>query len=228
LVWKLHTYDGQNIASSLVIIRIDTLDSGVVSVLSLVRVLEEPKEHVDEIDEDISAKHALPEIPRVAHLSQEVEEKHGSSISVDNGIDTLISAEETSATRSITIGGRASECHNRNMAFNCPVGKVRITIWSSSTAERAKHGGEIGGGGGTNTDGHETRNDSRPNTNIRQPPKPLQRPNLSQYHPHNSNNEQANNKAKPIAIGAILADGDLGDGATEREDEDCDQHEHLQ
>jgi hypothetical protein len=73
-VWQLHTYDGQNITSSLIIVWVNTLNSGVISVLALVGVLEETEEHVDKIDKYIGAEHALPEVLGVVHLGQEVEE----------------------------------------------------------------------------------------------------------------------------------------------------------
>jgi hypothetical protein len=132
---NLHTYDGKNITSSLIIVWVDTLDGGIISVLALVGVLEETEKHVDEIDKYIGAEHALPEVPGVAHLGQEIEEKHGSTISVDDGIDTLISTEETGATRCVAVRWSASESPDWNGAFNCTVGKVRVTICKTRLAE---------------------------------------------------------------------------------------------
>jgi hypothetical protein len=123
-VWQFHTYDGQNISISLIIVWVDTLDGGVISVLAWVGVLEESEEHVDDIDEYIGAEHALPEVPRVAHLGQEVEEEHGSTVSVDDDIATLVSTEETGATRGESVRWSASEGPDQNSTCYCTVGKV--------------------------------------------------------------------------------------------------------
>jgi hypothetical protein len=204
------------------------LDGNVISVLALVGILEESKEHVDEIDEDIGAEHALPEVPGVAHLGQEVEEEHGSTVSVDDGIDTLVSTEETGATRCVSVRWSASELHNGNGAFNCTVGKVRVTKWKTRLAKGAEHSVIIRLGGGSHTDSHKGSDDGRPNREVGKPSKTLKRSNLAKNHTEESKNEEADNEAEPIAMYTVLANRNLGYRSTITEDKYSHQHEHLE
>jgi hypothetical protein len=225
---QLHTYDGQNITSSLIIVWVDTLDGGVISVLALVGVLEETEEHVDEIDKYIGAEHALPEVPGVTHLGQEVEEKHGPTVSVDDGIDTLVSTEETGATRCVSVRWSASESPDRNGAFNCTVGKVRVTICKTRLAEGAEHSSIIRLRGGSHTDGHKGSDDGRPDRKVGKPSKTLKRSNLAKNHTEDGDDEEADNEAKPIAIRTVLANRNLGYRSTKTEDKHSHQHKHLE
>lgn len=225
---RLHTYDGQYITSSLIIIWVDTLDGGVISVLALVGVLEESEEHVNEIDEDIGAKHALPEVPRVSHLGQKVEEEHCSTVSVDDGIDTLVSTEETGATRCESVRRSTSERLNWNVASDCAVGKVRVTICSTSTAEGAEHSRIIRARGGTHTDSHKGSDDSRPDREIGKPSKTLKRTNLAEDHTEDGDYEETDDEAKSITIRTVLANRNLGYRSTKTKDEHGYQHEHLE
>lgn len=222
------TNDRQDVAGSLIVVWVDTLDGSVVGVLALVGVLEQSEEHVGDIDEDISAEHALPEIPWVAHLGQEVEEEHGTTVGVDDGVDTLVSTEEPGATRSVTVWWTASELPDRNGAFNCTIGEVCVTIWSTSTAEGAKHSRVIWAGGGAHTDGHEADDDSRPDREVGKPSEPLKRTNLAEDHTEDSDDEEADNEAKSVAVRTVLANRYLGYGSTKTQDEHSDQHEHLE
>lgn len=221
-------YDGQDVTSSLIVVWVDTLNGGVVSVLALVGVLEETEEHVDEIDEDIGAEHALPEIPRVAHLGQEVEEEHGSTVGVDDGVDALVSAEETGTTRCESVRGSASKRPDGNGAFNCAVGKVRVTIWSTRAAEGAEHSRIVRPRGRTHTNSHEGTDDGGPDREVGEPSKTLKRTNLAKDHAENGDDEETDDEANSIAILAILANRHLRNGTAKTEDEHSHQHEHLE
>jgi hypothetical protein len=227
-VWEIHTNDGQNVTSSLVIVWVDTLDGGVVSVLALVRVLEQSEEHVNDIDEDISADHALPEVPRVTHLGQKVEEEHGSTVSVDDGIDTLVSTKETSATRCVSVRRSASESPDRNGAFNCAVGEVQVTVWSASTAEGAEHSRIVRARGGTDTDSHKGNDDGRPDGEVGKPSETLKCTNLAKDHTEDGDDEEADDEAKSIAMHTVFANGNLGYRSTKTENKHGHQHEHLE
>ena len=220
------TNNGQNVTSSLVVVWVDTLNGGVVCVLALLRVLEETEEHIDEVDENIGAQHALPEIPRVAHLSEKVEEEHGSSVGVDDGVDTLVSAEETSSSRCVSIRGSTSKGPDGNVAFHCAVGEIEVTICCTCTAERTEHGSVVGVRVACHADSHQGSDDSGPHGEIGKPSETLKRSNLAEDHTQNGNDEKAYNEANTVAIDTILADRDLGYGATKTEDKHGDQHEH--
>ena len=97
--------------------------------------MEESEEHVDDIDEYIGAEHPLPEVPRIAHLGQEIEEEHGSTVRVDNGVDTLVSTEEPSPTRCIAVRGSATKRLDRNRAVGITGGEIRVTVWGTWAAE---------------------------------------------------------------------------------------------
>ena len=204
------------------------MDGGVVSVLALVGVLKKSEEHVDQIDEDIGADHTLPEVPRVTHLGQEIEEEHGSTISVDDGIDTLVSAEETGATRSESVGRRACERLDRNVAFHCPVGKVLVAICSPSSTEGAKHGRIVRARGSTHSDSHKGSDDGRPDREIGKPSETLKRANLAKHHTEDGDDEEADNEAEPIAMSIVLSKRDLRYRSTKTEDKHSHQHEHLE
>jgi hypothetical protein len=108
----------------LVIVWADTLEILDIGVLALEGVLEDSEEHVGNIDKYIGAEHTLPEVPRITHLGHEIKEEHGSTISIDNSIETLISARETNATRGIaswwTTSKRSesSSHHMENLAVH--------------------------------------------------------------------------------------------------------------
>ena len=204
------------------------MDRGVVGVLALVGVLEESEKHVDEINENIGADHALPEVPRVAHLSQEVEEEHRSTVSVDDRIDTLERTEETGATRREPVRRSVGERPGRNRASNCPIREVRVTKWSTGTAERAQHNCIIRARSGTDADSHEGSDYGGPDREVGKPSEALQRPNLAKDHAQNGDDEQTDDEAHPIAIDPVLPNRDLRDRSTETEDQHSHQHEHLE
>jgi hypothetical protein len=222
------TDDRQNVTSSLVIVWVDGLDGSVVGVLALVGVLEKTKEHVDQIDEDIGAKHALPEIPRVAHLGEEVEEEHSSTVGIDDGVDTLVSAEETGSTRRESIRWSASKCLDRDVAFHRAVGEVPVTVCGASASKRAEHGCIVGLRSGAHTNSHEGGNNGRPDREVGKPSKTLEGTNLAQDHAEDGDNQEADDKAYSIAIHTVLANGNLGYRSTKTEDKHSDKHEHLQ
>jgi len=72
--------DVHDVGGGLPVIRGEALHHGVEGILSLVRVDKNTEEEVDDIDEDVGAEDTLPEIPGVAHLSQEGDEKHSTAI----------------------------------------------------------------------------------------------------------------------------------------------------
>ena len=55
----------------------------------------------------------------------------------------------------------------------------------------------------------------------------MKRADLAHEHTKDGKDEQAHDVAEAVAVNAILANGDLGDGSTVTEDEDSHQHEHL-
>ncbi len=205
------------------------MDGGVVGVLPLIGVLEETEKHVDEIDEDISAEHALPEIPRVAHLREEVEEEHGSTVGVDDGVDTLVSAEETSSTRCESVRWGASKSSDGNSTRSCAVGEVSVTIWSTGTAEGAQHGCIVGSSlSGTHTNSHEGTDDGCPNREVGKPPKSLKCTNLAEDHTEDGDDEETDDEANTVAVDTVLTDRHLGHRSSKTEDEHSHQHEHLE
>ena len=197
-------------------------------VLALEGVLEESEEHVGAIDENIGAEHAFPEVPRITHLGEEVEEQHGSTISVDDGIETLVSTEETGATRGKSVRWSASELPDRNRAFNGTVGKVRVTIWSSSTTVRGEHSRIIRARVSTHADSDKGTRDGRPDGQVGQPAEPLQRTNLANDHTEDGKDQEADDEAKAIAMYIGIAKGNLGDRSAVTEDQDSHQHDHLE
>jgi len=205
------------------------LDGGVVSVLSLVGVLEETEKHVDEIDEDISAEHALPEIPRVAHLREEIEEEHGSTVGVDDGVDTLVSAEETSSTRCESVRWGASKSSDGDGTLNCAVGEVGLTVCSSITAEGAQHSCKVGSSlGSTHTDSHEGTDDGCPNRKVCKPPKSLKCTNLAKDHTKDGDDEETDDEANTVAMNTVFTNRHLGYRSSKTKDEHSHQHEHLE
>lgn len=84
-----------DVGSCLPVVWRETLHNGIEGVLSLVAVDEETEEHVYDVDEDVGAENALPEVPWVAHLSQEGNEEHSTSIRIDGLIQTVQGADET-------------------------------------------------------------------------------------------------------------------------------------
>ena len=51
-------------------------------VLALVRIDEHAVEHVNKVDEELRAEHALPEIEWAAHLGHEFDEEHGPAVGI--------------------------------------------------------------------------------------------------------------------------------------------------
>lgn len=201
--------------------------------MALVRVLEDTKEHVDEVDENVSDEHSLPEVPWVAHLSEKIEEEHSASVRVDDAVDSLERAEEAGASRLISVGRCASEGLDWDVA-------VLSSIWEVDLSKRhldcgtvgAEHGCIVGLGVGGNTDGDEGYQDSSKNGEVGEPSEALESANLSKDHAQKSNDEQTDDEADTVAVDSyaiwsFLANGDLGNLASFTENQDGDQHDHL-
>jgi hypothetical protein len=194
----------------------------------LVRVLEDTKEHVDEVDENICNQHSLPEIPWVAHLSEEIEEKHGSAIRVDDAVDSLERAKEAHTTRSVTVRRRSSEFSDRDVAIDCSVREVNFTKGNvCSGAERAEHSRVIGFGVGSNTDSDERNQDGCQDREVGEPSKTLQSADLSENHAQEGDDEKANNEAESVTMFSTLANGNLRSFASFTENKHGHQHDHL-
>ena len=60
----------------------------------MVAISKDTEEHVAHVDEDVGAEKSLPEIPGMAHLSEERKEEHGSSVTVDRLVETIQGTDE--------------------------------------------------------------------------------------------------------------------------------------
>lgn len=225
----LLTHDSQNITRSTVVERSCTLDGGTECILTLVRVLEDTKEHVDEVDEDISNKHSLPEIPWVAHLSEEIEKEHSSSISVDDTVDTLERAEEAYTTGGVTVRWGSSKFPDWDVTINCSVREINFAKWNiNAGTEGAEHGSIIRFGVGSNTNSDERDKNGCQDGKVGEPSETLESTNLSKDHTKKSDNEEADNEAQSVAMFSVLANGDLRYFASFTENKHGYQHDHLE
>ena len=68
--------------------------------MALVAIHKDAEEHIDDVDECLGADQAFPEIPRLTHLGQEVEEQHGPSVGVDSLVKTVERGNKTFTTAS--------------------------------------------------------------------------------------------------------------------------------
>ena len=110
----------------------------------MVRVLEDTVEHVGDVDENVGTEHALPEVPRVAHLGHDVEENHGSTVRVDDVVDTLVSTEESFTTRGKSSSGAASELFDGLGACSISAREVLESKGSTASTITAKHSCIVG------------------------------------------------------------------------------------
>ena len=199
-----------------------------VSVLALVRVLENTIEHVGKIDENICANHALPKVPRVAHLGHEVEKDHSSTISVDNVVDALVSTKEPATTRGKSSRGAATELSDGLGACSITARKVRVSKWTSPGCTIiAKHSHIVRRSDSAYTNCNKCSSHGSPDREVRQPAETLKRADLTHKHTEDSKDKQADDIAKAVPMNAVVANGDLGDGSTITKDKDSNQHEHL-
>ncbi len=106
--------DVHDVGGGLPVIRRETLHDGVVGVLALVRVHEDAEEHVDNVDKDVSAENAFPEVPGVSHLGHEGDEEHGAAVGVDGLVETVQGAGEAIAAARCTRGWCTSVSMNRS------------------------------------------------------------------------------------------------------------------
>ena len=100
------------------------------------------KEDVDSCDEGLRAEHSLPEIPWVAHLSQESDEEKSTAPGVDHIIDPVELSSESKGLLLVGIRRWARKClygfdglNERglgdNLVVNSEVGRCDHTIKSS-------------------------------------------------------------------------------------------------
>jgi hypothetical protein len=64
----------------------------------------------------------LPEVPWIPHLSQQVEEQHSTTISINDRVDALVSSKETFTTGSVARRRLARESADRLSAAG-------VTTW---------------------------------------------------------------------------------------------------
>lgn len=72
-------------------------------------VNESAEEDVDNADEGLCAEHALPEVPGVAHLSEESDEEESTTVGVDHGVDAVELAGEAGGLLHVCIRGWAGK-----------------------------------------------------------------------------------------------------------------------
>lgn len=113
-----------DIGRRLPVVRRETLHHGVVGVLALVGVHEETEEEIHDVDEDIGAEDALPEIPRVAHLREEGDEEHGAAVGVDGLVETVERGGEAGSACCGAVGGCAGVLGYRVGDVEIGVGRV--------------------------------------------------------------------------------------------------------
>jgi len=89
--------------------RLDGISDVGDGVLAVVSIDESAEEDVHDADERLCGQHSLPEIPRVAHLSEESNEEEGTAIGVDERVDAVELAGETICLLHVGVRGWAGE-----------------------------------------------------------------------------------------------------------------------
>ena len=159
-----------------------TLHDGVVGVLALVGVDEETEEHVADVDEDICAEEAFPEIPGVSHLGHEGDEEHSSTIRVDGLVETVEGAREAVSASRSSIRWCASVAVDWTLSKRGAVGRLNSLIVR----------GRVGG------DAHadEENQNVDPDSEVGEPSKALESSNLPDYHTSCHKDNQAHDEAQ--------------------------------
>lgn len=128
---------------------------------------ESTEEDVDNADEGLGAKHTLPEIPRMAHLSKEGDEQKSTSIAVYHLVDSVELTSEASSLLLVLIRRRAGKC---------PDG---LNVVDASGVENSRVvDGKVGAG---NHDDDE-RDDIEPDRQVGEPTDALQRADAAKDH----------------------------------------------
>lgn len=78
----------------------------------MIRVHEDPEEHVDDVNEYVGAEQPLPEIPGMPHLGEEGDEEDRAAIGVHGLVKTVQGAGETGAAAGEAGGWSAGEGAN--------------------------------------------------------------------------------------------------------------------
>jgi len=115
------------------------------------------------------------------------------------------------------------------MTLNRPIRKVHLSKrHGGSSSKRAKHSGIIRLTGSRNTNSEETRQHGSQDREVSEPAESLQCADLAEDHAEEGDDEQADDEAETVAVLAVAANGDLGGFAALGEDEDGDEHDHLE
>lgn len=108
--------DVTDIGGGLIVVWRETLHNRVIRILTLIAVDKDAEEHVNNVDKDLGADQAFPEVPWMAHLRQEVKEQHCSSVRVDGLVQTVERGNKAYATAGHTCGRLAGIGVNRTRA----------------------------------------------------------------------------------------------------------------
>jgi len=137
----------------------------------------------------------------VAHLGEEIEEQHDTSIRVDNGINPLISAQKASTTRSISRRWRSCKFAHRLGTVDGAVRKISSSEGYPSTAKRAKHDSVIWMCLESTVNGsQQAAADSRPDREIGKLAEALESADLAEGHAAESEDEHADDVTETVAV----------------------------
>lgn len=214
--------DVHNVGCCLPVVGGEALHNGVEGVLALVAVDEDAEEEIDDIDEDIGAEDAFPEIPGVPHLSQEGYEEHGSTVAVNRLVETVQRAYEagTAGCHSIRwcagvcVDGSWSKTRPKGGFSRCKIGR-RVSC-NSHTNQLSAPYLERNGGCLRNEENEQVD----PHSEVCEPTESLQCSDLANDHTRSHEDNKADNEAD-------ASFRDLRDRLAVRENEDGDREQEL-